>query len=276
MRKNVVAYIPVLHDGYFQFLQKHSDAEKIFVFGKEVIEESDYLHKEIRALDPEKMKYAIESLGIVSEVHILLPTDIESVYADEICMPDEDVCRSFAEKYLGAMNVVFDPVFLRWDRSKGTYDRKVGSEKVLTENEFMDSAFTEAQKSSDWWRQVGAVVVRDGEILLSRHNKHMPSPHQPYVDGDPRARAHKGEAIELCTAQHAEAGLIAQAARKGIPLEGAEMYVTDFPCPVCAKQIAEAGISKLYFTRGYGVLDGERVLRSAGIELIEIQEKASE
>ena len=271
MKKTIIAYIPVLHDGYFQFLEKHKDAEKVFVFGEDLIKETDYLHKEVRALDPKKMKHAVESLGVISEVHILVPSDIESTYAEEICMPDEDVCRDLAEKYLKDKNVIFDPVFLRWDRSKGFYDKKIGPEKVITEDEFMNTAFVESEKSSDWWRQVGGVIVRDGEIMLKRYNKHLPSNHQPYVDGDPRARAHKGEALDLYTSQHAEAGLIAEAARKGIALGGADMYVTDFPCPVCAKQIAEAGIKKLYYTRGYGVLDGERVLKNAGVELIQIK-----
>lgn len=271
MKKTVIAYIPVLHDGYFKFLEKHKDADKVFVFGQELIEESDYLHKEIRALDPEKMKYALESIGVVDEVVIITAENIAEAHAEVICMPDEDVCRDVAKKYLGDKNILFDPVFLRWDRSKGAYDKKVGPEKVVTQNEFMNTAFVESEKSSDWWRHVGAVIVKDEEVVLKKYNKHLPSNHQPYADGDPRARAHKGEALDLYTSQHAEAGLVAEAARKGIALLGSEMYVTDFPCPVCAKQIAEAGVKTLYYTRGYGVLDGERVLNNAGVEVVKIE-----
>ena len=66
----------------------------------------------------------------------------------------------------------------------------------------------------------------------------------------------------------AEAQLVAAAAKQGISLEGASMYVTTFPCPPCAKLVAYSGIKKLYYADGYGVLDGERVLKSQGVEIV--------
>jgi dCMP deaminase len=76
--------------------------------------------------------------------------------------------------------------------------------------------------------------------------------------------------LELSTAIHAEASLIAQAAREGISTKAAVLYVTDFPCPPCAKLIAGAGIAKLYFRTGYAVLDGEGVLAAAGVEVVQV------
>jgi dCMP deaminase len=73
---------------------------------------------------------------------------------------------------------------------------------------------------------------------------------------------------DLSTAIHAEAAVVAQAARHGISLAGADLYVSTFPCPACARLIAEAGFRRCLFARRYSVLDGERVLRSAGVELI--------
>lgn len=269
--KIIIAYIPVLHSGYTQFLEKHADVEELFIFGPTLIEQFDYLHKEIRALDPRDVKKAIESLGIITKVSVL--EDLQQIDAQEVVMPDEDVCREVAQKYFAGTNVKFDSVFLRWDRTNTKKEKKVGAEKVITENEFMNTAFALAEKSSDWWRKIGAVVVKDGEVVLSRINNHIPHSQQQYADGDPRNASHKGQDLDKYTSVHAEAGLVAEAAKKGIALGGAEMYVTDFPCPVCAKQIATAGIKKLYFTRGYGVLDGERVLKSAGVEIIEVQKK---
>ena len=46
------------------------------------------------------------------------------------------------------------------------------------------------------------------------------------------------------------------------------LYVTDFPCPPCAKLIAAAGVVRLYFRTGYAVLDGEQVLEAAGVEVL--------
>jgi dCMP deaminase len=67
---------------------------------------------------------------------------------------------------------------------------------------------------------------------------------------------------------HAEASIIAAAARDGVSLRGADLYVTTFPCPSCARLIAQAGFARCFFAGPYSVLDGEEVLRAAGIELL--------
>lgn len=269
-KKVIVAYIPVLHEGYKKFLEKHADADALFIFGEKLIEEFDYLHKEIRALAPGEMQKALEGLGIVEKVILLEGQEIE---ADEIVLPDEDVCRQFAEENLKNKKVIFDPVFLRWDRTNTKKEKKVGADKVITENDFMNLAFREAENSSDWWRKIGAVLIKDGKVLFSRVNNHVPHPQQQYADGDPRNASHKGQDLDKYTSIHTEAGIVADAAREGVSLDGAEMYVTDFPCPVCAKQIATAGIKKLYFTNGYAVLDGESILKNSGVEIVHIQKK---
>ena len=62
--------------------------------------------------------------------------------------------------------------------------------------------------------------------------------------GDPRSNFDAGKNIELSKFIHAEASLIAQAAKQGAKLEGASIYVTTFPCPVCARLVATAGLRK--------------------------------
>ena len=52
--------------------------------------------------------------------------------------------------------------------------------------------------------------------------------------------------------------------------DGAVVYVTDFPCPPCAKLIAGAGIARLHYRTGYAVLDGQDVLGAAGVEIVKI------
>jgi dCMP deaminase len=88
------------------------------------------------------------------------------------------------------------------------------------------------------------------------------------VDGDPRDNFSRGVRADLSTAAHAEASVIAGAARDGIRLAGADIYVTTFPCPACARLIAEAAFRRCYFTGPYSVLDGDKILRAAGTELI--------
>src|SRR5690606_19819827 len=133
-------------------------------------------------------------------------------------------------------------IFLRWDKKSATDKKQPTADATTTTQEtarhFMQTATEEGNKSSDWWRQVGAVAVRDGKTLGQTHNIHLPSEQQPYAEGDARAHFHTGDHIELTTAIHAEARLIAEAAATGTSLAGADMFVTDFPCPVCAKSIA--------------------------------------
>ena len=126
----------------------------------------------------------------------------------------------------------------------------------------------QARLSSDWWRQVGALIVRDDDLLGVAYNEHRPTEYSPYLNGDPRNDFSRGVHIELSTAIHAEARLVARAARDGRSLAGADLYVSTFPCPPCARLVAEAGVRRCFFAGPYATLDGDAVLRAAGVELI--------
>ena len=64
--------------------------------------------------------------------------------------------------------------------------------------------------------------------------------------------------------------IIGEAAKKGISLEGASLYVTHFPCAVCAKFVAYSGIKKVYFREGTSTLDGKAILESADINIVRV------
>jgi len=100
------------------------------------------------------------------------------------------------------------------------------------------------------------------------HNEHRPTEYSPYLHGDPRNEFSRGVHIELSTAIHAEAAIVARAARDGITLAGTDLYVSTFPCPGCARLVAEAGVRRVFFAGPYAVLDGDAVLRAAGVELV--------
>ncbi len=83
-----------------------------------------------------------------------------------------------------------------------------------------------AARSVDWWRQVGAALR-----FARRHgggSDQRPLPHDgaARAAGDPRSNFTQGVELELSTATHAEAALIAQAARDGRATAGATIYVT--------------------------------------------------
>jgi dCMP deaminase len=203
-------------------------------------------------------------------------------------MPDEEITRDLARQLgLGAAGagqpgpaVVFDRTFLRWDREWAaaqapvTFDGEISAAELP--RELIGSAGAIARRSSDWWRQVGAVAARDGQVLGCAWNQHRPTEYAPYFNGDPRDGFARGVRADLSTAIHAEAALVARAARDGTSLGGADLYTTTFPCPACARLVAEAGFARCYFTGRYSVLDGEQVLRAAGIRLIWVDTRAAD
>lgn len=276
MTKIILAYVPVLHQGYWQFFQKYaSKVQALYLFGEELIQEFDHLsRKDIRALAPEQIKQAIESWRLFSEVCVADYKVLNAIQSIKptIIMPNEDECRELAEKHFGDCIVKFDSVFLRWDKTKSIAQKKVNCDRIVPFEgfiaEMMSCANEEAKKASNWWRQIGAVIARDKEILLTGYNCQMPSPRMPYVEGDVRSFFKKGLHVELTTDMHAEARVISEAAMRGISIKDADLYITTFPCPPCAKLVAYSGIKRCYFKTGYAMLDGERTLRSQEVEII--------
>jgi dCMP deaminase len=272
-----VAYIPVLHDGYRRFLDAHARDGRLFVIGPSLYADYRPLAKDIRCLDAELVAKSIAAWQICAEVNVLDEEGARCLAeeAPALTLPAEDVSYQIVERFFGRCEVRYDTVFLRWDKTR-TAQLLTPRGRPLVEGdselaELVAAAEEQADGSIDWWRQVGACIrFRDGSIAVAA-NEHQPHSLSAYAVGDPRANFYKGVRLELTTAAHAEAELIANAARSGSATEGSLMYVTDFPCPPCAKLIAAAGVTRLYFRSGYAVLDGQDVLERAGVELVEVE-----
>ena len=109
----------------------------------------------------------------------------------------------------------------------------------------MQAALAQAQLAADAGEvPVGAVVMRDGEVIASAHNA-------PRTLADPTA--------------HAEV-LALRAAAKALGqerLEGCDLWVTLEPCAMCAGAIAHARIGRLYYAapdpKGGAAAHGARV-----------------
>ena len=276
MRKIILAYIPVLHQGYRKFFEKHAnDVRAIYVFGQDLIQEFDHLsRKDIRALMPEDVASAIQGWHIFPKVYIINYNLLNDIRLEKpiIIMPDEDECHELFEKYLSDCHVEFDSVFLRWDKSRSLAQEEVNYDRIVPfegfVSEMLSMAASEAKKATNWWRQVGAVIARDGDVIFTGYNRQVPSPRIAYYEGDVRSFFKKGLHIELTTDFHAEAQMISEAAKRGISLDGADLYITTFPCPACAKSVAFSGIKRCYFNSGYAMLDGQRILKDQGVEII--------
>ncbi len=77
-----------------------------------------------------------------------------------------------------------------------------------------------------------------------------------------------GQRHELCRALHAEQNAFLQAARHGVSLEDATIYITIQPCSICAKMIINAGIRKIVIDGDYPDEFALKFLNEAGIEMV--------
>ncbi len=273
--KILIVYIPVLHSGYERFLLKHRDADKLLIFGEKTIASFEWLRKDLRCLNPLRVVQSVRSWGIFPDVQVLDDVSLSEITsASEIVMPDETECYVYAEQFLFGLHVTFDSVSLRYDKKKTESVSSVVAEEVNSDESLrmMNIALCEASKSPDWWLHVGALIAKNGQILLVAHNEHKPSPREALFMGDPRSNYGRGINIELSVSDHAEKVLVGEAARRGISLEDSDLYVTVFPCPPCARLVRRTGIKRCFFKDGYAMmLESDQVLRSEGIEIFHVK-----
>lgn len=274
MKRILMLYAPVIHEGYIKLFRKYRESvDTLCILGNELVDEFTPLKREIRAINPVLMKKIIQSLNLFKAVEIF---DKKSILAAQknplkIITVNESVSLSVAEKYFSNFSVKFDSMFLRWDEKSVKSAKPVNYNREsadVFDRKMMALANREAQKSSDWWYHVGAVAVKDGKVLLSAYNHHVPSEFMPYVNGDPRDFIEAGTLTHFATALHAEQTILIEAARKGVSLDGTDIYTTVFPCPFCAKLVAYSGIKRCFFSSGHVSLDGEKILKKKKVELI--------
>ena len=104
---------------------------------------------------------------------------------------------------------------------------------------FLDLAKHISAWSKDPSTQVGAVAVRDRRILATGYNGF------PRGVADLPGRLHDRNE-KLMRTVHAEANIVAQAARNGVSLDGATVYVWPFlPCSSCGTLLIQSGVKRV-------------------------------
>jgi dCMP deaminase len=121
----------------------------------------------------------------------------------------------------------------------------------------------EAEQSTCHRLHVGAVIARDGRIIVSGYN------------GAARGLAHCGDECypggpPCRRAVHAEANAIAFAAKYGIGTFHTMMVSTDSPCLECARLIINSGIAEVFYTREYRDTQPLIELQKAGVRTLMI------
>lgn len=126
-----------------------------------------------------------------------------------------------------------------------------------------------ASRTTCMRRGVGAAIVKDRRILATGYNG-VPSGLRHCAEtgclrqelGIPSGQRH-----EICRGLHAEQNAIIQAARYGINIEGASIYINTQPCVVCAKMLINAGITEIIYQNPYPDELAMELLTESGIKM---------
>jgi len=138
--------------------------------------------------------------------------------------------------------------------------------------DFMESAKKAAEQSRCLRSKVGAVLIKNNEIISEGHN----GPIKDFIDciktGCVREKNNipHGENNDICYGVCAEQNVILECAAKGISCLGGEIYTTRQPCSVCVKAMKAAGIKKVFYSEPRFDEFSIELLDKSGIEAIKI------
>ncbi len=133
----------------------------------------------------------------------------------------------------------------------------------------MQMADYAASRTTCLRRAVGAVIVKDHRVLATGYNGVPTGIRHCEEVGCLRQQMGipSGQRHEICRGLHAEQNAIIQAARYGVDIRGASIYVNTQPCVVCAKMLINAGITEIVYKNPYPDELSMEMLTEAGIKL---------
>jgi dCMP deaminase len=128
----------------------------------------------------------------------------------------------------------------------------------------MRAAVNYSQLSFDSDTQVGALIIRDNNILSFGFNG------MPAGMSNECKTPNGGTRWEVL---HAEANAILKCAFSGTSTEGATIYTTLSPCRECSKLILQSGIKRMVYLDSYKDDEGVLLLHNNGVEIAQIKIK---
>ena len=134
--------------------------------------------------------------------------------------------------------------------------------RVTWNDYFMAIAEQVATRSTCDRKHIGAVIVRDKTILSTGYNGSLRG--APHCD----EAGHDMDNDHCVRTVHAEANAVAQAAKNGVAIDGADLYVTASPCLTCFKLVANCGVKAVYFKEFYRDQRITEYANQAGIRLV--------
>jgi dCMP deaminase len=128
------------------------------------------------------------------------------------------------------------------------------------DNFFLDIAKQVAKASYCKRRQVGAVIVKNDNIISFGYNGTISGfPNECECDN-----------VTKQDVLHAESNAIAKCCKSSYSSDGATMYITLSPCFECAKIIIQSGIKKVVYFQNYTDLSGLDLLIKSKIDVLQI------
>ena len=144
---------------------------------------------------------------------------------------------------------------------------------MISDRNFINIAHEIASASKCVSKQVGAVIVKDGRILSTGYNG-TPTGYtncSEHWNGEYTKEHHDwSKTYEI----HAEMNALIWAARKGISIEDATIYVTLEPCSECSKNLIAAGIKRIVYDKSYEHTDSSiisKFIKDNGVVIEQIK-----
>ncbi|HVO29428.1 MAG TPA: dCMP deaminase family protein [bacterium] len=110
---------------------------------------------------------------------------------------------------------------------------------------FMGFAEAASRRATCDRKHVGAVIVVDKQVVATGYNGSVRG--MPHCD----EAGHDMESGHCVRTIHAEMNAIAQAASRGVAVEGSSIYTTASPCWACFRVLVNAGIRRFIYGEGY-------------------------
>lgn len=148
------------------------------------------------------------------------------------------------------------------------------SERPSWHQYFMTITRQVAERSTCNRAKVGAVIVRDKNILATGYNGAPAGmPHCTDVGCLVyQSKTPNGETEENCFRTiHAEMNAIAQAAKNGSSIKDASIYITHTPCIHCLKVLVNTGIKNIYYEIPYKLHTLEEILITTRVQLEKVE-----
>ena len=129
------------------------------------------------------------------------------------------------------------------------HQRESGNTLGADHRSFMAMADNVARRSNCIRRAVGAVIVRQGQVIAAGWNGVSKDYRDCRNAGCPRCieGGDTGSGYETCICIHAEQCAIADAAKRGVNTNDSIMYVNLRPCLQCLAIAKASGVREIYY-----------------------------